>query len=416
VTRWRWSIVGLVGAVLFVDSVFYAAIVPILGRLSRELDLSRGQAGVLVGAYAGGMVLAAYPAARFVVRWGGRASVVVGLSGMSLACLVFGFADSFALLLIARILQGVGGALSWTGGLAWLADSTPRHRRGRMLGTALGAGVFGTQLGPVLGVLAAAIGRGPAFASGALVGGALAAWALTTQPGVASIGARTGGARALAGREFNAGFWLTALPSACLGIIDVLAPLRLSALGRTPFEIGAIFFLAAGLLAVSSRITGHAIDATGISWPILIALAGSIGSLAVLAVADGTLSLALVVPIGSACLGSLWGPGMYLLSSAARKAEVDEGYAFGAFLFAWAVGFAAGSSASGVLAGAFGEPATYLGALVVCLLPATAFARQGTTAGDEPAAAADTRPDTAIASQRLVGERSIEAGSDRRVS
>jgi predicted MFS family arabinose efflux permease len=78
VTRRRTSIVGLVGSILFIDSVFYAAIVPILGRLSNELDLGRGQAGVLVGAYAGGMVLAAYPVARLVVRWHGRVSVAVG--------------------------------------------------------------------------------------------------------------------------------------------------------------------------------------------------------------------------------------------------------------------------------------------------------------------------------------------------
>jgi len=58
------------------------------------------------------------------------------------------------------------------------------------------------------------------------------------------------------------------------------------------------------------------------------ALIGSIVSLAVLSVTTGALPLAVAIVVGTACLGALWGPGMFLLSNAARKADVDEGYAF----------------------------------------------------------------------------------------
>jgi predicted MFS family arabinose efflux permease len=368
--RRRMGVGSLVAAVLFIDSVFYAAIVPIIGRLSDELDLSTTQAGVLVGAYAAGMVMAAYPVARIVVRWKARVAVAVGLAGMAGACLVFALARSFEALLAARALQGVGGALSWTGGLAWLAESTSSDRRGRMLGTALGAGVFGAQLGPAMGAFSAAVGRGPASSIGALAGGLLVVWTLATRTSEVEEPTRTAPARALLGRELGAGMWLIAVPSAGIGLLDVLAPLGLADLDKTPLQIGSIFFVAAGVLAVVSRITGQAIDQAGIGRPTRIALTSSIAVLALLSVATSTLVLALGIIVASAALGALWGPGMYLLSSAAEKAGVDHGYAFGAFLFAWAVGFAAGSSSSGVLAGLLGTTATYLLMALLCLTTA----------------------------------------------
>lgn len=377
--RERGSIAGLVGSVLCIDSVFYAAIVPILGRLSHEFTLSKSQAGLLVGAYAAAMAVGAYPAAKVVVRWKGRRCVLAGLGVMSAGCLVFAFSESLSGLVIARALQGMGGTLSWTGGLAWLAERTPPGRRGQALGTALGAGVFGSQLGPVMGSLVATVGRTPVFSTAALAGALLAGWALTV-PASAAVDAEAGSApvRRLRDRKFGAGLWLTAVPSACLGVVDVLSPLRLTALGETPLVIGAIFFTAAGLLAIASRLTGQAIDRFGIILPVRVALLGSIGSLAVLSVASDQLPLALAIVLGSAFLGSLWGPGMYLLSGAAQSRGVDEGYAFAAFLFAWAVGFTAGSTSSGVLAVAGGENMPYRLASALCFVTGAIALRSST--------------------------------------
>src|ERR671923_55129 len=44
----------LVGAVVFVDSVFFAALTPLLPELAGDLDLSKAEAGALAGAYAFG--------------------------------------------------------------------------------------------------------------------------------------------------------------------------------------------------------------------------------------------------------------------------------------------------------------------------------------------------------------------------
>ena len=61
----------LVGAVIFVDTMFFAAITPLLPHYSDELGLSKAAAGLLAGTYAAGTLLggwwASYSWGRF---WG----------------------------------------------------------------------------------------------------------------------------------------------------------------------------------------------------------------------------------------------------------------------------------------------------------------------------------------------------------
>ena len=91
---------------------------------------------------------------------------------MAVARVAFGFAGSALSLGLARLVQGLGSALSWAGALAWLVAGTPRERRGEMLGTAIGSAIFGALLGPALGAVAEAVGPRPAFVAVAgLAGG-----------------------------------------------------------------------------------------------------------------------------------------------------------------------------------------------------------------------------------------------------
>jgi predicted MFS family arabinose efflux permease len=363
----RASVVRLIGAVLWVDSIFYAAIVPMLGRLSAELGIDARRAGLLVGAYSAAMVVAAFPVAWLAARWSGRSAVIAGLALMSSGCLLFGVSDSVTGLVVARALQGVGSAVSWVGGLAWIAQIAPAERRAELFGTALGIGLVGTQLGPVMGVLAAAVGRAPAFSLGVLAGGLLTVWAVRLPASVNAEAASGFPVAALRDGEFVAGLWLTGAPSICLGVIDVLSPLSLSARGVGPLVIGCVFFAAAGLLALASRVTGRAIDRSGPGVPARVAVVGSVASLTVLALTTHPIVLALGVVLASAFLGSLWGPGMHMLSRAARRRRLDEAYASGAFMWSWAVGFTVGSLLSGVVATAIGASAPYVFASVLCL-------------------------------------------------
>ena len=48
----------------------------------------------------------------------------------------------------ARFIQGIAGALIWSGALTWLITTAPPERRGSVIGTALGTAVAGALFGP----------------------------------------------------------------------------------------------------------------------------------------------------------------------------------------------------------------------------------------------------------------------------
>ena len=162
-------------AVVFVDTMFYAAVVPLLPALTRELHLSKASAGVLTAGYALGTLVGSIPGGMLAARAGPRVTIYVGLFLMGSSSLAFAFLDNIAGLDGARFVQGFGGACTWSGSLAWLIGEVPIGRRGSVIGGALAAGIGGALFGPVIGTLAHALGRGPVFSAVAVVAAGLAA-------------------------------------------------------------------------------------------------------------------------------------------------------------------------------------------------------------------------------------------------
>ena len=146
--------------IVFVDTLFYAAITPILPELSDEYGLSKTAAGVLAAAYPAGTFIGAIPGGWMAARVGVRPTVLLGLGLMVAASIGFAFADSIVVLDVSRFMQGVGGAASWAGALGWMIGAAPRERRGQYIGTALAAAVAGALFGPVLGAAAGRVRPG----------------------------------------------------------------------------------------------------------------------------------------------------------------------------------------------------------------------------------------------------------------
>jgi predicted MFS family arabinose efflux permease len=349
----------LVGAIVLVDTMFYAAITPLLPRLADELDLGKNGAGVMAGAYAAGVLVGSLPGGWMAARVGVKATILVGIALMSVSGLAFAFGNSIVLLDGARFLQGIGAACSWAGGMAWLAGEAPRERRGEVIGGVLGAAIFGVQLGPVLGALATAIGREAAFSTAVLFGLALGAWAwVTPSRPVAEV--LTTPTAALRERSMLVGMWLTALPAAAFGVIDVLAPLRLDALGATSLALGATFFAAAGTEAIVSPASGRAADRLGARPIARGGLAIGLVAMAVVHLPQTALLLAVVVVLVCGMLGVLWVPAGLLLTAGADRIGLDSAYAFAFFNLAWAGGFTVGAAGGGALAQATGDVVPYL--------------------------------------------------------
>ena len=256
-------LVVLVGAIILVETMFYAAITPLLPELAEQLDLGKQGAGVLTGAYAAGTLLGSLPAGWLAARIGVKPTMLIGLGLLTASGLVFAFADTIVLLDGARFVQGMAGSCAWAAGMTWVAATAPRERRGVALGSVMAAAVFGVQLGPVLGALASWIGQEAAFSSVVVFTALLGLWAWTMPSGAVRDDMPARPAAALRDRRMLAGMWLTGLPAAAFGVLDVLAPLRLDELGAGALALGATFFAAAGAEALVNPAVGRYSDRHG---------------------------------------------------------------------------------------------------------------------------------------------------------
>jgi MFS family permease len=351
---------ALVAAVVLVDTMFYAAIAPLLPQYSDDLDLSKTAAGILSAAYPAGTLLGSLPSGWLAARIGVRRTMLVGLTLLAGSSLAFAFGDTVAILDTARFAQGLGGACAWTGGLAWLMAAAPRDRRGELIGSALAAAIAGVLLGPVLGGAATVAGPEPVFGAVALVAVGLAARAasLPSPPPSEAPALRQIGA-ALVSVPVLGAVWLVALPSLFAGVFDVLVPLRLDELGASGVAIGAAFLVAAAVEGVSSRAAGALSDRIGRERPIRAGLVACGVSAVLLPLPEVALVLAVALAGAALALSLLWAPSMALLSDSAEAAGVDQAFAFALVNLAWAGGQVLGGSAGAAVADAYSDALPY---------------------------------------------------------
>lgn len=350
----------LVAAVVLVDTMFFAAVAPLLPHYSDELDLSKTAAGMLTAAYPAGTFAGSLPGGWLAARWGVKPTLICGVAMLGVTSLVFGFANHIVLLDAARFVQGIGGAFMWAAGMAWLVSAAPPERRGELIGSALAAAIIGVLFGPVLGGAATLVGPEVVFSGVAVAAAGLAAWAWRT-PGVApepspGLGALVG---ALRRRPVLAGFWLFTLPALFAGVIEVLVPLRLDDLGASGAAIGAIFLLTAAVEAVVSPVAGRVSDRRGRLLPIRVGLAGAVVVAALLPLPGTAVVLGLTVLFTFAALGWFWAPAMAMLSDASEDAGLDLALAFSISNLAWAAGHLVGSGLGAALADATTDAVPY---------------------------------------------------------
>ena len=356
-------------AVVFVDTMFYAAVVPLLPALTRELHLSKASAGVLTAGYALGTLVGSIPGGMLAARAGPRVTIYVGLFLMGSSSLAFAFLDNIAGLDGARFVQGFGGACTWSGSLAWLIGEVPIGRRGSVIGGALAAGIGGALFGPVIGTLAHALGRGPVFSAVAVVAAGLAA-AVALLPAPSAQPPEVGPATVLEEVRRPAialSMWLVALPAVASGVVNVLAPLRLSDLGASALGIGATFLIAAAAEAVISPAVGHVSDRRGRMFPLRIGLAAAGVVLFGFTLSETVLEVASIVVLSAVALGIFWAPAMAMLSDSAETTGLGQGYAMALINLAWAAGQIAGAAGGGALAKAAGDALPFALSAAMCL-------------------------------------------------
>jgi MFS family permease len=292
-----------------VDTMLYAALTPLLPHFQRAYDLSKGGVGALAAAFAIGVLAGSLPGGAVAARMGTRFAVVAGLLLVTFASVGVALADSYALLFAARFFQGIGSSFTWAGSLAWLALATPRERRGQVLGTAIGAAVFGALLGPVIGAGASAIGVRAAFSTVAGLCVVLTAFAFAFEPPPAERQPSRAILGAFRNGEFLRGLWVITLPALLFGTTIVLATLALDDHGFSAAAIGAVWIGATAIESAINPVLGRVTDRRGPMVPLRFALTGSIVVALGLAATERPWLLVPLVLASALTFGGFYAPG-----------------------------------------------------------------------------------------------------------
>ncbi|MGH3008388.1 MAG: MFS transporter [Gaiellaceae bacterium] len=365
----------LVSALVWVDTMLYAALTPLLPHFAKTLHLSKTGAGALVAAYAAGALVGGLPGGAAAARLGARRAVLVGLTLMGLASIGFAFAHGFWPLAAARFLQGCGSGFTWAGAFAWLLAAAPRERRGELIGSAMGAAIFGALFGPVVGAIAALLGRGPVFTALAGLALVLGWWTFRLEPIPPERPSTDAVARALRSNVFVGGLALMSLPALLFGVLSTLAPLHLAAAGWGAAAIGAVWLVAAGLEGGLSPLVGRFLDRRGALLPVQAALGLGVALSIGLALGPRPLAYVPLIVLAGGAYGVLFTPAFALIANGAEQSGLPQGMAFGLMNAAWASGALLGPAVGGAVAAASGDVVPFVIAAVLCAAALVAVRR-----------------------------------------
>jgi MFS family permease len=153
----------------FVDMVGLTMIIPLLPFYATQLGASATWVGLLVSAFSVAQLAVAPGWGRFSDRYGRRPAILAGLLLTACAYVIFSFAGSVLVLLISRLVQGLGGG---TIGVvqAYVADASPPEQRTKSLGWLSAVTSLGAVAGPAFGSVMIKIGGkgAPGLAAAAL--------------------------------------------------------------------------------------------------------------------------------------------------------------------------------------------------------------------------------------------------------
>jgi EmrB/QacA subfamily drug resistance transporter len=148
--RKKWVLFSM--SLAFTMTMIDATIVTVaLPTIQRELALSNTERVWIVNAYLLAYTVFVAAAGKFADRLGQRRIFMLGLLTFTGASIAAGFAPDGTTLIIARAIEGLGGAMMTPTSQAIVTSAYPKDERGRALGIYAGVAALGVAMGPLFG-------------------------------------------------------------------------------------------------------------------------------------------------------------------------------------------------------------------------------------------------------------------------
>ena len=147
-----WTLI-VVGLGSFLTAIASSSITLALPTIGRDLGIGLEDTNWIVSAFILSISMLLLPIGRLSDLLSHRRIYLIGVGLFTLTSLACGLAANPAMLIFARIVQGVGGAMIMVAGPALIVSATAPKNRGRAVGLWSGAVYFGLTIGPSLGGL-----------------------------------------------------------------------------------------------------------------------------------------------------------------------------------------------------------------------------------------------------------------------
>jgi MFS family permease len=298
-----------INSVVFLDTLLLFAIVPLLPEYARELDLGKTEAGLVVGAYSGAVLLCAVPAGQYADRIGPRRLTVAGVALLAVSTGAYAIADGFLALFLARAGQGVSSAVSWTAALSWLSAAKLDEMR----------------------------------------------------PDAAATGLVEAARSSLRNRLITAAVVIVSLAAVVSGALETLIPLELGEQGWSAIEIAAVFAVVGVIAIASNYAAGLLSDRIGRIPIAVIGAAAAAVAAALLALTTSAGALVAVYVASTPAISALYAVPFPLGTDGADEAGLGHGIVLGVMNLAWGAGFLAGPAVGAAVADATSDAVTYVG-------------------------------------------------------
>ncbi len=150
-SRQQLSILGIVAITAFMWTFLISLVNIALPAIEKKIGLNAIALNWVITTFLLAMGVFLLPVGRLGDLTGIRRMFKIGVILFTLASLACGFAPSGTWLIILRLFQGIGAALTSTTGTAILVSSFSPKYRGRLLGMSVAAVYLGLAFGPFAG-------------------------------------------------------------------------------------------------------------------------------------------------------------------------------------------------------------------------------------------------------------------------
>jgi MFS family permease len=338
-----------------------------LPSVAHSLHVSSGSTAVVLSAYFLAFALTLLPGGSLVDRYDTRRLALLGLGVFALGAAAGALAPSITVLVVSRVIQGVGAGLVSPAALAGAVSGFPPERRGGALGIWGASAGVSNLLGPVMGgVLTVALGWRADW-------WALVPLALAAAVGIARLVPSTVHGEE-AGHPVLNRVVVTASLVAALTFAVMIGSFYLAeqylqrAAGFSALGASAVLVVVALLVGVAAPVAGRLVDLYGERLPAVAGFLAAAAGLLVLGIPgvplDTGLTIVPLIPVGLG-LGMLFVP----TSRAALNATplASHGRTSALLSIGRLLGAAVGAGLAGVaIAGGVNSSTVHTALLVAC--------------------------------------------------